>query len=98
MKRAVCALAIAMPICTATYETCHATAIAPLAGTQAGPNSVAVVYSYRYRHPYRIVVPLTRHYGYRTYWWPQGQYHWSPFGMERWGYWCEPAGPHRLSC
>lgn len=53
--------------------------------------------SHRYRHPY-IVVPLTRHYGYSPYWWPPGQYHWSPFGLERWGYWCEGAGSQRLSC
>ena len=42
--------------------------------------------------------PLTRHYAYHPYWWQQGQYHWSPFGLERWGYWCEGAGSHRLSC
>jgi len=57
---------------------------------------------YRRLHQY-IVIPLTRpygyrHYAYRPYWWPQGQYHWSPFGLERWGYWCEGAGSHRLSC
>ena len=52
-----------------------------------------------YRHSHRyIVIPLTRHYAYRSYWWPQGQYHWSPFGLERWGYWCQPASYHRLSC
>jgi hypothetical protein len=51
-----------------------------------------------YSHRHRIVIPLTRRYEYRPYWWPQGQYHWSPFGLERWGYWCEGAGAHRLSC
>ena len=23
---------------------------------------------------------------------------WFPFGLARWGYWCEPASYHRLSC
>jgi hypothetical protein len=62
-----------------------------------GPPFQSTAYHYRHSHQY-IVVPLTRHYGYRPYWWPQGQYHWSPFGLERWGYWCEGAGSHRLSC
>ena len=52
-----------------------------------------------YSHRYRIVVPLTRRYGYQPYWWPQGQYHWSSFGaLERWGFWCDGAGSHHISC
>jgi hypothetical protein len=53
-----------------------------------------------YRHSrHYIVIPLTRDYGYRSYWWPQGQYHWSFFGVpERWGFWCDGAGSHRISC
>jgi hypothetical protein len=48
-------------------------------------------------HHHRIVIPLTR--PYRPYWWPQGQWHLSPSGrLERWGFWCQPAGYHRLSC
>ena len=48
-----------------------------------------------YRHSrHYIVIPLTRDYG----WWPQGQYRWFFFGPARWGYWCEPASYHRLSC
>jgi len=70
---------------------------ADLRGIQAGPADVTPVYSHHSRHQY-IVIPLTRRYAYRPYWWPQGQYHWSPFGLERWGYWCEGAGAHRLSC
>jgi hypothetical protein len=83
---------VATLICA--VETCHGAPIAPLTGMQAGPRNTTLVYS----HHYRIVVPLMRRYGYRPYWWPQGQFHWSPFGPERWGYWCEGAGAHRLSC
>lgn len=97
MRRAVCpTFAVATLVCAVMYETSHAAPIAPLLGIQAGPGNMTLVYSHHYR--YRIVVPLTRQYGYRPYWWPQGQYHWSPFGLERWGYWCEGAGAHRLSC
>jgi hypothetical protein len=91
MKAAVCAFAAATLICAVTYETSHAAPIAPL---RAGSGSITLVYSHRHR----IVVPLTRRYGYQPYWWPQGQYHWSPYGLERWGYWCEPVSYHRLSC
>jgi hypothetical protein len=95
MKRAVCAFALATLICAATCETSHATPIAPLTGIREGSGSITLVYSHRYR----IVVPLTRRYGYQSYWWPQGQWHLSPSGrLERWGYWCEGAGAHRLSC
>jgi hypothetical protein len=64
------------------------------------PGAPGPVYSHHHRHPHRyIVVPLTRRYGYQPYWWPQGQWHLSPSGrLERWGYWCEPASYHRLSC
>ncbi len=86
-----------MLICAAMYETCHAAPIAPLTGIQAGLANITLVYSHHYRRQY-IVIPLTRHYGYRPYWWQQGQYHWSPFGLERWGYWCEGAEARRLSC
>jgi len=51
-----------------------------------------------YSHRYRIVVPLTRRYDYQPYWWPQGQYHWSPFGLERWGYWCEGGRGRQINC
>jgi hypothetical protein len=97
MRRTVFAFTIATLICAATYETCHAAPIAPLTGIQAGSGNSTLVYSHQYRHLHHyIVVPLTRHYG---YWWPQGQYHWSPFGaLERWGFWCEGAGSHRISC
>jgi hypothetical protein len=99
MKRAVCACAVATLICAATYEMSHATPIAPLTGIRAGSGNITQVYSHRYRHSHRyIVIPLTRRYGYQPYWWPQGQYHWSPYGLERWGYWCEPATYYRLSC
>jgi hypothetical protein len=96
MRRIVCAFTVAMLICAATYEMCHAAPIEPLTGEQAAPGDVTLIYSHHYR-PY-IVVPLTRHYGYLPYWWPPGQYHWSPFGLERWGYWCGGAGSQRLSC
>jgi hypothetical protein len=99
MGRTVCAFLVAALVCAATYETSHAAPIAPLTGILAGSGNITLVDSHHYRHSHRyIVVPLTRHYGYRRYWWPQGQYHWSPFGLERWGYWCEGAGAHRLSC
>jgi hypothetical protein len=98
MRLTVCAFTVATLICAAGYETSHAASIAPLTGIQAGTGSVTLVYSHHYRHPYRIVVPLTRNYGYQPYWWPQGQYHWSPYGLERWGYWCEPVSYHRLGC
>ena len=79
------------------YETSHSVLIAPLTEMQAGPRNVTLVHSHQYRHAHQyIVIPLTRQY--RPYWWPQGQYHWSPFGLERWGYWCEGAGSHWLSC
>lgn len=99
MQRTVCAFTVATLICAVAYETCRAAPIAPLSAIQSGPGNITLAYSHRYRHsrPY-IVVPLTRHYGYRPYWWPQGEYHWSPFGLERWGYWCEGSGAHRLSC
>jgi hypothetical protein len=81
MQRTVCAFTVAMLICAAMSETCHA---APVA--------------YRHSHHY-IVIPLTRHYGYQSYWWPQGQYHWSFFGTpERWGFWCDGAGSQHVSC
>ena len=99
MRGAICAFLVAALIGATTYETSHAAPIAPLTGIRAGPGNITPVQSYQYRHSrQRIVVPLTRPYGYRTYWWPQGQYHWSPFGLERWGYWCEGAGAHHLSC
>ncbi len=99
MKRTVCAFAVATLICAATYETSHAAPIAPLTGIQAGSDNNILVYSHHYRHSLPvIIVPPTRRYGYRPYWWPQGQYHRSPYGPERWGYWCEGAGAHRLSC
>jgi len=96
MRRAVCAFAIAMLICAAPYETSHAASIAPLTGIQT---SQLIQVSSHYRH--RLVIPVyywRPRYGYRPYWWPQGQYHWSPFGQERWGFWCEGAGAQRLSC
>jgi hypothetical protein len=95
MRRTVCAFTVATLICAATYG--HAAPIAPLSGIQAGPADMTLIYSRHSRHQY-IVIPLARRYAYRTYWWPQGQYHWSPFGLERWGYWCEGAGARRLSC
>ena len=99
MKRTVCAFAVATLICAATYETSHAAPIAPLTGIRAWSDNITLVYSHHYRHSLPvIIVPPTRRYGYQPYWWPQGQYHWSPYGLERWGYWCEPAGAHRLSC
>ena len=99
MKRTVCAFAVATVICAATYETSHAASIAPLTGIRAGSDNITLVYSHHYRHSLPvIIVPPARRYGYRPYWWPQGQYHWSPYGPERWGYWCEGAGAHRLSC
>lgn len=97
MRRTICVLTVATLIYAATYERCHGAPIAPLTAIQAGPANITLVNSHRHRHQY-IVIPLTRPYGYSPYWWPQGQYHWSPFGLERWGYWCEGAGAHRLSC
>ena len=94
MKRTVRAFAVATLICAATYERSHAAAIAPLTGIQAGSSNITLVYSPRYR----IVVPLTRRYSYQPYWWPQGQYHWSPFGLERWGYWCEGGRGRQINC
>ena len=94
MRRTVCAFAVATLICAARYETSHAAPIATPTGMQTGRGDITLVYAHRRR----IVIPLTRRYEYRPYWWPQGQYHWSPFGVERWGYWCEGAGAHRLSC
>jgi hypothetical protein len=95
MRRIVCASLIAVPICAASNEVCHATPIAPLTAIQAGSGTLALVYSrpYRRSHQY-IVIPRTRDYG----WWPQGQYRWFPFGPARWGYWCEPVSYYRLSC
>ena len=99
IMRTVCAFAVATLICAATYETSHAALIASLTGIRAGSDNITLVYSHHYRHSLPvIIVPPTRRYGYQPYWWPQGQYHWSPYGLERWGYWCEPAGAHRLSC
>ena len=99
MRRIVCAFAVATLICAATYETSHTAPVAPLAGIQAGSGNITVAYSRPYRRSHRyIVIPLTRPYGYRPYWWPQGQYHWSPFGVERWGFWCEGSGARHLSC
>jgi hypothetical protein len=81
MRRAVCpTFAVATLVCAAMYETSDAAPIAPLPGIQARPGSMTLAYSPHSRRPYRIVVPLTRHYGHRPYWWPQGQYYWSPFG------------------
>ena len=97
MRRTIRAFTVATLICAATYERCLAAPIAPLTAIQAGPANITLVNSHHDRHRY-IVIPLTRRYEYRPYWWPQGQYHWSPFGLERWGYWCEGAGAHRLSC
>ena len=97
MRRTMCVLTVATLICAATYERCCGAPIAPLTAIQARPANITLVNSPRHRHQY-IVIPLTRPYGYSPYWWPQGQYHWSPFGLERWGYWCEGAGAHRLSC
>jgi len=97
MRQTVCAFAVAGLMWAVTYERCFAAPIAPLTRIQAWAGRIALVYSHRYRRPY-IVVPLTRHYGYVPYWWPQGQYHWSPFALERWGYWCDGAGSQRLSC
>jgi hypothetical protein len=96
-RRTVCAFAVVTFICAVTYGTSHAAPIAPLTGIQTG--HLIQVYSHHYRHSLPvIIVPPARRYGYQPYWWPQGQYHWSPYGLERWGYWCEPAGAHRLSC
>jgi hypothetical protein len=97
MRRTICVLTVATLICAAMYERCHGAPIAQLTAIQAEPANITLVNSHRHRHQY-IVIPLTRPYGYSPYWWPQGQYHWSPFGLERWGYWCEGAGAHRLSC
>jgi hypothetical protein len=61
MKRAVCAFAVATLICAATYQTTHATPIAPLTGIQAGSGNITLVYSHHYRHSHQyIVIPLTR--------------------------------------
>jgi hypothetical protein len=43
MKRAVCAFAVATLICAATYQTTHATPIAPLTGIQAGSGNITLV-------------------------------------------------------
>jgi hypothetical protein len=96
MKRTVRAFAVATLICAATYEASHAAPIAPLTGIQAGSGNITLVYSHHYWHSYRYY--WRRRYGYRPYWWPQAQYHWSPYGSERWGYWCEGDGARRLSC
>jgi hypothetical protein len=99
MKRTACAFAVATLICAVTYGTSRAAPIAPLTGIRAGSDNITLVYLHHYRHSLPvIIVPPTRRYGYQPYWWPPGQYHWSPYGLERWGYWCEPAGAHRLSC
>ena len=84
MKRTVCAFGVATLICAATYETSHAAPIAPLTGIRAWSDNITLVYSHHYRHSLPvIIVPPTRRYGYQPYWWPQGQYHWSPYGLER---------------
>ena len=97
MRRIFCALFVANLICATGYESSHSAPLDPPG--LAPPKTLTPVYSHRDRRarPY-IVVPLTRRYGYEQYWWPQGQYHWSPFGVERWGFWCEGSGAHRLSC
>jgi hypothetical protein len=99
MRWTLSVLILCSVICAAGHQKAHAAGIAPLTGIAARPDHLIPVYSHRYRHgrPY-IVVPLTPRYGYEPYWWPQGQYHWSPFGVERWGFWCEGSGAHRLSC
>jgi hypothetical protein len=67
-----------------------------LSGSAFAQNAAPI--AYRHAHRY-IVIPLTRHYAYRPYWWPQGQYHWSLFGVpERWGFWCDGAGSRHISC
>jgi len=86
---------LATLICAAAYEASRAAPIAAPTGIRARSGNATPVYADRDRRPH-IVVPLSRRYGYRTYWWPQGQYHWSPFGLERWGFWCEGAGAHHL--
>jgi hypothetical protein len=99
MWRTVCAFAVATLICATPYETAHAAPVAPLTGIEAGSGDITLVYTHRSRGSRQyIVIPLTRPYGYSPYWWPQGQYHWSPFGAERWGFWCEGSGSRRLSC
>jgi len=61
MPRIVCAFTVATLICAATYEMSHAAPIAPLTGVQAGSGNITLIYSHRYR----IVIPLTRRYGYQ---------------------------------
>jgi len=90
MRPTLCAFAAATLICAATYQLSQAAPIAPTNALKAGGDNIPAAYSRRYR----IVVPLRRDYG----WWPQGQYRWIPFGVARWGYWCEPASYYRLSC
>jgi hypothetical protein len=95
VRQAFCAFTVATLICAAANETSHALPIEPLTRMQARPGDVILVYSHEYRRSHRyIVIPLTRDYGP----WPQGQYRWFPFGLARWGYWCEPASYHHLSC
>jgi hypothetical protein len=95
MRLTVYTFAVAALFCAAYFEASQAAPIAPPGGLRTRPSNIAQVYSH---HRPRILIPLHRRYGYRPYWWPQGQYHWSPYGAERWGYWCEGAGAHRLSC
>ena len=95
MRRTLCVFAVATLMCAAPYEMSHAAPVAPLTGIQAGSGNIILVSSHRYRRSHHyIVIPLTRDYG----WWPQGQYRSFPFGLARWGYWCEPASYYRLSC
>jgi hypothetical protein len=95
MRQTVCGFTVAALICATACETSYATPIAPPIGPQAGSGRMTLAYSQHDRHSRRyIVIPRTRDYG----WWPQGEYRWFPFDPARWGYWCEPADHHHLSC
>jgi hypothetical protein len=79
-------------------RTVYAFTVAMLICAATYETGHAAPIAHRHSHPY-IVIPLTRQYGPRPYWWPQGEYHWSFFGVpERWGFWCEGAGSYRISC
>jgi hypothetical protein len=79
MRVTVYIFAVATLFCAATYETSHAAPMAPLTGIRAGSDNITLVYSHHYRHSLPvIIVPPTRRYVYRPYWWPQGQYHGLP--------------------
>jgi hypothetical protein len=72
--------------------------MAPLTGIQT--SRLIQVYSDHYRHSHQYIVVPQYYYWRRDflpYMGPQGFYQ-SPFGPERWGYWCEGAGARRLSC